>query len=464
MFHVEQFHPGDTIAAVSTPAGESGIAVVRISGDRAFAIVESVFRRQGQRADFPLRHAMHGWILDGSEPVDEAVVVFYGKPESYTGEDVAEISCHGSPFIARRIVELFIRKGARSASPGEFTARAFLNGKMDLAQAEAVADMIHSRTEASRTTAVGQLEGGLSRRIRSMRERLMEACSLLEIELDFSEEDLEFVPRGQMSRMMSEMISEMDELIRSHDRGRISREGLRIVLIGRPNVGKSSLLNALVEKERSIVTDVPGTTRDTVEDMLDIRGVLTLITDTAGIRESEDPIEREGVRRAEQASEKADWVLCVIDRSRVPDDEDMRFLHRVRDCGKKVFWLINKTDLHEAWDPEQLKKIKESHPHFSVSALTREGIQDLIRALEDAVSESIASSEAVVLTNVRHRECLEKSRLALMRALESSEKKMSQEYIALDLRDSLDHLSLITGESAGDDILNQIFSKFCIGK
>jgi tRNA modification GTPase len=464
MFHVEQFHPDDTIAAVSTPAGEGGIAVVRVSGDRTFAIIESVFRHHGQRADFPLRRAMHGWIVDGSEPVDEAVVVLYRKPESYTGEDVAEISCHGSPFVARKIVELLIRRGARSAFPGEFTARAFLNGKMDLAQAEAVADMVHSRTEASRRTAAGQLEGGLSRRIRSMRDRLMEACSLLEIELDFSEEDVEFVPREQMNRMLSDMISDMDELIRSHDRGRISREGLRIVLIGRPNVGKSSLLNALVEKERSIVTEVPGTTRDTVEDMLDIRGVLTLITDTAGIRESGDPIEREGVRRAEQAFEKADLVLCVIDRSRVPDDEDMQFLHRVRDSGKKIFWLVNKTDLHEAWDPEQLKNIKESHPNFSVSALTREGVPDLIRALEDAVSGAMASSDGVVLTNVRHRECLEKSRLALMRALESSGKKMSQEYIALDLRDSLDHLSLITGESAGDDILNLIFSRFCIGK
>jgi tRNA modification GTPase len=464
MFHVEHIVPGDTIVAISTPPGEGGIALVRVSGDCSFSVVSMVFRSSVPAEDLPLRRAVHGWILDGSEYVDEVMVVYYKKPYSYTGENVAEISCHGSPYVARKIVDLLIRKGCRPASPGEFTLRAFLNGKMDLAQAEAVADMIHSKTEASRKMAVTQLEGGLSRQIRSMAEQLLNACSLLEIELDFSEEDVEFFPKQRMKDLLQSLIDEMDVLIRSYDRGRISREGIRIVLVGKPNVGKSSLLNALLEKERAIVTEMPGTTRDTVEDILDIQGVMTLITDTAGIRESDDPIEREGVSRAEQAFERSDLVLCVIDGSRKPEEEDLRFLDRMRESGKQVFLLINKSDLTDAWPPDQLHRARETFPSFSVSAATRSGIQELIGSLEETIGRSAGRTDSILLTHIRHRECLEKARESLMNALESGQKNMSQEYIALDLRGALDHLSMITGETAGDEILNRIFSKFCIGK
>jgi tRNA modification GTPase len=464
MFHVEHFVPEDTVVAISTPPGEGGIALVRVSGELSFSVVSSVFRSGVNAEDLPLRQAIHGWILDDSECLDEVMVVCYKKPHSYTGENVAEITCHGSPYVARRIVDLLIRKGCRPASPGEFTLRAFLNGKMDLAQAEAVADMIHSKTEASRKMAAAQLEGGLSRQIRSMTERLLDACSLLEIELDFSEEDVEFYPRQRMMELLQSLINEMDVLIHSYDRGRISREGMRIVLTGKPNVGKSSLLNALLEKERAIVTEMPGTTRDTIEDILDIRGVMTMLTDTAGIRESNDPIEREGVARAEQALEKADLVLCVIDGSTKPEADDFLFLNRMRESGKQVFLLINKSDLTDAWPPDQLRLMKDIFPSFSVSAVTRSGIQELIGSLEEIISRSAGRTDSILLTHIRHRECLEKARDSLKSALESGEKKMSQEFIALDVRGALDHLSRITGETAGDEILNRIFSKFCIGK
>ncbi len=464
MFHVEHIVPDDTIAALSTPYGEGGIAIVRVSGSLSFSIVSSVLSSKNQNADFPLRRVIHGRILDGSESIDEVLVLFYKGPHSYTGEDVVEISCHGSPYIAGRIVDLLIQKGARAASPGEFTFRAFLNGKIDLAQAEAVADMVHSRTEAARKMAVNQLEGGLSAKIRYMADRIIQACSLLEIELDFSEEDVEFLPKHQLTRLIESIIQEMDALIGTYDRGRISREGIRIVLAGKPNVGKSSLLNALLEKERAIVTEMPGTTRDTVEDILDIQGVMTIITDTAGIRESKDPIEREGIARAEQAFDRADLVLCVIDGSRKPEKDDFNFLEQVRQSGKKVFLLINKSDLPDAWPPDQLIRAREFFPAFSVSAVTRDGMQELIASLEETISSSGVSSDSVALTRIRHRECLQKARQALSNALDSGNQNMSQEYIALDLRGALDHLYMITGQTVVDDILNNIFSKFCIGK
>lgn len=464
MFHVEHIVPDDTIAALSTPPGEGGIAIVRVSGRLSFSIVSSVLSPQKREKEFPIRQVIHGHMVDDSEYIDEVLVVFYKGPRSYTGEDVVEISCHGSPYIARRIVDLLIQKGARAASPGEFTFRAFLNGKMDLVQAEAVVDMVHSRTEAARKIAVAQLDGVLSAKIRSMADRIVQACSLLEIELDFSEEDAEFITKQQMTRMIESILHEMDALIGSYDKGRISREGIRIVLAGKPNVGKSSLLNALLEKERAIVTEMPGTTRDTVEDILDIQGVMTIITDTAGIRESNDPIEREGIARAEKAFDRADLVLCVIDRSRKPDEEDLLFLDRIRQSGKQVFLLINKSDLPDAWPKDQLSRASVSFPAFSVSAVTRDGMQELIASLEETISRSAGASEPLTLTHIRHRECLQKARQALNDALDSADRDMSQEYIAMDLRGALDHLYMITGETVGDEILHNIFSKFCIGK
>ncbi len=454
----------DTIAAISTPPGESGIAVVRVSGKNCMTIAQSVFRREGGGDRFEIRKATHGWVGDGDEIVDETVMTFFEEPHSYTGEDVVEFSCHGSPFIAGRILELLIQKGARQARPGEFTLRAFLNGKMDLIQAEAVADLIHAKTELSRRIAMNQLEGRLSQQIKSMVENLVQLCSLLELELDFSEEDLEFTSRKKLTTHLDSISTQMDAFIAGYNRGRIRREGIRIVIVGKPNVGKSSILNCLVEKERAIVTDIPGTTRDTVEDVLDIGGVLTFITDTAGIRQTSDPIEKEGVRRAEHALEKADIVLLILDRSLALNDNDFSLMEKIEKLKKRFFGIVNKTDLKPAWIAGDLSLDKRSIPVFEISATMKTGILELVQALEKEILSEGNTKKEIFLSNIRHKDCLVQAQKSIVKARNSLENGMSQEFIIMDLRAALDHLAEITGEAVDEGILNRIFSSFCIGK
>ena len=454
----------DTITAVSTPPGRGGIAVVRVSGDKALSLVRKVFR--GSDLKKPESHrAYHGWIMYEAEPIDEVVVTIFRAPRSYTGEDVVEIGCHGGVFVSQRIVEILVAQGARPARPGEFTERAFVRGRMDLCQAEAVADLIQARTEASRKVAAYQLEGGLSERVREMRDSLVRACSLLEVELDFSEEDVEFASRDELSGMMSAMREEMESILSSYDRGRICREGIRMVIVGRPNVGKSSILNALVERERAIVTETPGTTRDTVEDILDIRGILFVITDTAGIREVEDPVEKIGVQRARQALKAADIVLLVFDGSDVLTEEDDALIHLIKGMDKNVIAVVNKIDLPRKIDIEDLKNRLSGNSPLKVSALKREGFQELTNIMETCIlAEGIPHAGEIVLTRARHRDCMHRAEESIRHAEQSLGKGMSQEFLAVDLRAALDALGEITGQTTADDILNRIFSEFCIGK
>jgi len=455
---------GDTIVAISTPPGKGGIAVVRMSGPQAIPIVRKVFKGKEDITVSESHRAHHGWIVGGEEPIDEAVLTLFRAPNSYTGEDVVEVSCHGGVFVSRRILEVLSDRGARPARPGEFTQRAFFHGKMDLSQAEAVADLVRARTEASRKVAAYQLEGGLSKRVEQMRRRLVRACSLLEIELDFGEEDVEFASREELIRMLRSLRRQMKLLLDSFDRGRVCREGVRMVIVGRPNVGKSSILNSLVERERAIVTEVPGTTRDTIEDVLDIGGLLFVITDTAGIRESKDPVEKEGIRRAEQALERADIVLLVFDGSEplTPDDEA---LARRTEKIRKSLVVINKVDLEQKIEISRLKRWIPETPFLKVSALKRLGIQELIRSLEQTVlSEGIPHEGEIVLTCVRHRDCIIRAEKRIREAEASVRKGMSQEFVALDLRGAMEAIGEITGQTTTDEILDHIFSEFCIGK
>jgi tRNA modification GTPase len=415
--------------------------------------------------DSRAQRAHHGWIMDGSEPVDEVVVTVFRNPNSYTGEDVVEVSCHGGAYVSRRIVQMIVNGGARPAEPGEFTQRAFLQGRMDLCQAEAVADLIQAKTEASRKVAAYQLEGRLSHRLEEMRQRLVKACSLLEIELDFSEEDVEFASRDELKHLLDEMKTELKSIIGSYDRGRVCREGIRMVIVGRPNVGKSSVLNALVERERAIVTEVPGTTRDTVEDVLDIDGLLFVITDTAGIREAEDPVEKLGVDRARQALDAADLVLLIFDGSEPLTGEDEALIRSMGKTGKKEFAVINKIDLPQKIDEDQLIMRLPEISILRVSALKRQGFEILIQKLEDEVlSGGIPEAGEVVITRLRHRNCMERTLKSVEQAEASLLKDMSQEFIVVDLRQALEALGEITGQTVTDDILHRIFSKFCIGK
>lgn len=455
----------DTIVAVSTPPGEAGISVIRMSGDRAISIVERVFRVESGKPKWTSHRARKGWVYDREEPVDEVVCIFFRSPRSYTGEDVVELSCHGGSFVSRRIMELMIAEGARPAGPGEFTQRAFLNGKMDLAQAEAVAEIIRAKTEASRRVATYQLTGLLTARLNEMRERLIKANALLELELDFAEEDARFASREQLTEDLQDMAAALTTLRDSYDRGRVCKEGIRMVILGRPNVGKSSILNCLLERERAIVTEYPGTTRDTVEDVLDIEGILFTITDTAGIRCTPDPVEKEGIRRADTALSGSDLVLLVFDGSEALNADDEDVIRRVNASGKRVIALINKTDLANRIEIPALKKRVPGAEFLCVSARTMDGISALIDRLEASVlSGGFPHHGEVILTSLRHRDCVERAIDRIRFAESSLREGMSQEFVALDLRGALEAVGEITGETTDDDILNRIFSDFCVGK
>ena len=454
-------HPFDTIAAVSTPAGKGGVALIRLSGNDALSIASRIFKTH-HPCKWEKNRLYHGWIVDGEEPVDEVVVLCYLAPHSYTGEQVVEICCHGSPFISERILNLLFDCGAKPAEPGEFTQRAFLNGRIDLAQAEAVADLINAKTEASRRVAAYQLEGRLSDKINFIREELIESCGLLELELDFGEEEVLFASREELAKTIKNAQAAIQELLDSYQKGRVCREGFRVAIVGPPNAGKSSLLNCLVEKERAIVTDIPGTTRDTIDEMIDIDGVLFTITDTAGMRESLDPIEQEGVRRSRAAVDTADLVLWVTDGSRQQHKEKDTFFETIT-SRKKHILLINKSDLIK--QKEKAGEQKESAETIHISALTGHGINKLIKALKVAAfSEEMPREGEIFITRARHANALKEAAAHIENARVSLRESQSQEFIAMDLRAAMVSLGEIIGKVTTDDILNKIFSDFCIGK
>lgn len=461
-------HIKNTIAAISTPPGKGGIAVVRISGEQAFSIIESIFHCQDKQPLQKSHRAYHGWIVDGNESIDEVVAILFKKPNSYTGEDVVEISCHGGVYVSQRILEIVIDKGARISDPGEFTQRAFINGKMDLSQAEAVADLIQAQTEASRRVAVYQLEGRLSEEVNRLRNALIQICSLLEIELDFGEEDIELIDREEIGKRLRTVREELDRLIQSYRRGKVCREGVRMVILGKPNVGKSSILNVLIEKERAIVTEIPGTTRDLVEDVLDIEGILFTVIDTAGIRDIKnvrDPIEREGIRRTEDVLKTADLVLFVFDNSQSLDTEDEAIIRIIQDENKRAVHVINKVDLKSKIEKKVLAKWVRDLPLVKVSALTKQGISDLVQILyKEALFGDLPEAGELILNNIRHYQSIVKAKKCICLAEESLDNKLSQEFIALDIRGALEGIGEITGQTTPEDILNHIFAGFCIGK
>ena len=466
-------HEEDTIAAVATPIGEGGISLIRVSGQGAFDVIDRVFRGKTALKGARSQTAHYGYIVDvGGEPVDEVVCTVYRSPHSYTTEDSVEISCHGGVFVTRRVLETLLKSGARMAEPGEFTKRAFLNGRLDLSQAEAVADLIHANSELSHRSSLHQLGGRLSARIKKIREELVEAVSLLELELDFAEEGIEIANKRRISDRISATLSELKTLIDSFNVGKYYREGVKVVILGRPNVGKSSLLNALLNENRAIVTDIPGTTRDTIEESISISGVLFRLVDTAGLREASDTIEKEGIRRTEDQLETSDLLLFVIDPSQPIDNTELDVLQsvegRVQRFSDKCILVLNKLDLISASpsDEIQCSKLPGGLSFVKLSALTHEGLDSLKELLVDQVlSKKLTAADlGVTVTNVRHKEALEKAKSHLELAAESLEKGENSEFVSLDLRIALDFLGEIIGEVTSEEILNNIFEKFCIGK
>jgi tRNA modification GTPase len=462
----------DTIAAIATPLGEGGISVVRVSGPTAIEIAARGFR--GHELGKARSHTAHvGNFVDGQgNPVDEVVALVFRSPTSYTGEDTVELSCHGGLLVTRRLLESLLSYGARMAEPGEFTKRAFLNGKMDLLQAEAVADLIHAGSERARNSSLAQLEGRLSSRIRAVRDKLVEVLGLLELELDFVEDHMEFIDKNRVGENIEASIGELKLLADTYQTGKVIREGIKVVLAGAPNVGKSSILNNLLNENRAIVTEIPGTTRDVIEEAITIDGLLFRLVDTAGLRATDDPVEREGVRRTEAQADTSDVLMLVLDGSKPLTNNDVTQVRRLLELKpsshRQCLIVINKSDLPQATNGELTTKIPEltGQPVINVSALTNDGMDALKRHLVSTAihGADLAAEGSVTVTSLRHYTSLTKSNDSLKLALATLRSGGSSEFVAVDIRAALDCLGEIIGEVTSEDILNSIFSRFCIGK
>ena len=451
-----------TVVAVSTPPGSGGIAVVRMSGPEAVSIFEKAWRG-GNPKEFASHTAHLGWILDASEEeIDQVVATLFLGPDSYTGEDVVEISCHGSPWIQQAIVNRLIECGASSAGAGEFTRRAFENGRLDLAQAEGVADMIAASSKASARLAASQLKGDFSRRLKSLRAKLIDIGSLLELELDFSEEDVEFADRSELIALAREILSMICRLADSYRSGNAFKKGIPVVIAGVPNAGKSTLLNALIGEDKAIVSDIPGTTRDVIEDTVEICGLLFRFFDTAGLRESEDKVENIGIERARKKIAEAFILLRLFDPTQ-PVGEQLATLDSSAVGGDgKIINVITKADLASI-DEEELK-LPAGMTLIEISVPRGEGIERLKKELHRMATSEFNPEQELVVTNARHYEALRSAEAPLRNLIEGLETGISCDFLAQDLREVEHHLGAITGEVTSTDILHSIFARYCIGK
>ncbi len=463
------FFNDDTIAAISTPLGEGGIGIVRISGKNALPIAGQIFSSSRNRSlmEMDSFSLMHGYILDpltGSR-IDEVLVSVMKSPRSYTKEDIVEINCHSGMIALRYILELVLKQGARLAEPGEFTKRAFLNGRIDLSQAEAVLDLIRSKTDESRRIAVEQLQGGLSEKVVSLRNRLTDICVNIEAYIDFPEDEIGTTSKREMLSSIHEIDTALQKLLKTYEEARFFREGISTAIVGRPNVGKSSLLNALLQKDRAIVTEIPGTTRDVIEEYLNINGLPLRIMDTAGIREVQDVAEKEGVKRSLKSIQNADLVIAMFDQSEPLKDEDLEVIEKTG--SKNVIVVLNKCDLLQLLDKDFLISRFTIHDSriLEISATRGDGIEELKNTIFKACLKNWSENrEGVVVTNIRHKTAIESARESIKRAATSLTENQPIEFIALEIRDSLDRLGEIVGAVTSEDILNKIFSDFCIGK
>ncbi|GAA4146960.1 tRNA uridine-5-carboxymethylaminomethyl(34) synthesis GTPase MnmE [Sphingobacterium kyonggiense] len=450
----------DTIIALATSPGANGaIAVIRLSGSQAIQLVNEVFK--GKDLNKQESHTIHfGTIRDGDQIIDEVLVSLFKGPNSYTKENVVEISTHNSKYIIERVIGLLIKKGARAAKAGEFTLRAFLNGGMDLSQAEAVADLIASNSAASHQIAMQQMRGGFSNQLQKLREDLVHFASLIELELDFAEEDVEFANRGQLRSLIQQIHSVIAKLIRSFEQGNVLKNGVPVVIAGKPNVGKSTLLNALLNEERAIVSDIAGTTRDTIEDEINIHGVTFRFIDTAGIRDTEDVIEAKGVERTREKMKQARLIIYLFDPTQDQISDIQQQIADVQGLNIPFVTIINKSDLLT-----ELQKVEfEILNPIYISAKQGLGIEELKDELLNQVNLSNINTEDVMITNIRHVEALQHTQEALEKVLFGIDNPITSDFLAMDIRQALQYLGEITGTVTTDDLLENIFSKFCIGK
>jgi tRNA modification GTPase len=456
----------ETIAAIATPIGEGGIHIIRISGPKAVGIASALFHPQSrtQVADLEPQKVVYGNLIDSDtrQAVDEVLLIRFHAPHSYTGEDVIEIHGHGGTYVSSKILQLVLDQGARAAEPGEFTRRAFLNGRLDLSQAEAVADVIHAASDKALTSSVAQLKGQLSEKLNALYDALVQVLAQLEAAIDFPEEGLEFKQKQQLDKNIQNTNDQIKKLVDSYRQGKIYREGLRVALVGKPNVGKSSLLNALLQEDRAIVTPHPGTTRDTLEERVRIKDIHITIVDTAGLRHQPGEIEEHGIERTRHALAQADIALVIFDGSQALDTNDAMLIKEV--ANKNKLTLHNKSDLTLLIDESSLLKQLGEKRAVALSAKNGEGIDALKEALYQSALGGRTTSEAVVITRERHRQALALAQDALARVSQSLQEDRSEDLIAVDLNIALEHLGGILGKTFVDDLLDQIFNDFCIGK
>lgn len=454
----------DTIAAIATPPGEGGIGIIRISGELSESILNKIFK--GVSNGSPESRKMnYGHIInpDDGQTVDEVLAVYMKGPKTYTAEDVVEINCHGGMIPLRRTLELVLANGARMAEPGEFTKRAFLNGRLDLTQAEAVIDVIKAKTDKTFDVALNQLEGVFSLRIKEIRKKLVDILVDITVNIDYPDEDIEEITYDKLAKGLSEAAADINVLLESAQTGRIMQEGLAVAIIGKPNVGKSSLMNSLLREGRAIVTEIPGTTRDTIEEQLSIRGIPVRLTDTAGIRQTEDVIEKIGIEKSKESFNQADLIIFIADSSRKLDPEDIEIMELLN--PEKTIIVFNKIDLQQAAEKEEISRMVPGAVVIETSMETQEGIEKIEEQIESMVyGGKVSQSDSVMVTNLRHRNILDRAYKSLKDAAVMTEKGEALEFIEIDVNSAYESLGEIIGETVQDDIINEVFSRFCLGK
>ena len=455
----------DTISAIATAPGEGGIGIIRISGEKSLQVAQSIFKSKSGKMikDYNARTLIYGTVVDNEKVIDEVLVAYMKGPNSYTAEDVIEINCHGGFISVKKILELILSKGVRLAEAGEFTKRAFLNGRIDLSQAEAIIDVIKSKTDMAHEVAQSQLEGSLAKKIKDLRMNVTEVLAHLEVSIDFAEEDVEEITYQTLEEKALELRNEIKKLYDTAESGKILRDGLKTVIVGKPNVGKSSLLNSILGENRAIVTDIAGTTRDVIEEFVNIKGIPLKIVDTAGIRETEDVVEKIGVEKSRESFSTADLVIMVLDASRKLSEEDMEILESLK--NKKTIVLLNKMDLEPQIELEKIEEFVNSEDIIKISALKHQGIEELQDKIEAMVYHgSVKNSSNLMITNSRHKDALFKAYESINDAISAIEQRMPYDFIEVDFKNIWDYLGYINGDTVREDLLDTIFSNFCIGK
>ena len=455
----------DTIAAIATAPGEGGIGIIRISGEKSLQVAQSIFKSKSGKMikDYNARTLIYGTVVDNEKVIDEVLVAYMKGPNSYTAEDVIEINCHGGFISVKKILELILTKDVRLAEAGEFTKRAFLNGRIDLSQAEAIIDVIKSKTDMAHEVAQSQLEGSLAKKIKDLRMNVTEVLAHLEVSIDFAEEDVEEITYQTLEEKALELRNEIKKLYDTAESGKILRDGLKTVIVGKPNVGKSSLLNSILGENRAIVTDIAGTTRDVIEEFVNIKGIPLKIVDTAGIRETEDVVEKIGVEKSRESFSTADLVIMVLDASRKLSEEDMEILESLK--NKKTIVLLNKMDLEPQIELEKIEEFVNSEDIIKISALKHQGIEELQDKIEAMVYHgSVKNSSNLMITNSRHKDALFKAYESINDAISAIEQRMPYDFIEVDFKNIWDYLGYINGDTVREDLLDTIFANFCIGK